>query len=153
MGLGRRINCAEAGRGGRGDEGQASPTLPAVIGVLGGRDPGKVLAVKKPTKSEFIRAQPAELMASEVVKKARAQGISLSTQLVYVTRSVARRKQLGAVNGSLGSAFSTSARGRGRASADVSAKRFLALVTDIGLSRAEKLLVKFKSDVASIDLR
>jgi len=109
--------------------------------------------VKKPTKSEFIRAQPPELQASEVVKKARAQGISLSTQLVYVTRSVARRKQLGAVNGALGSALSTSARGRGRASLDVSAKRFVALVTDIGLSRAEKLLVKFKSDVASIDLR
>jgi hypothetical protein len=39
-----------------------------------------------PTKSDFVRSLPSTLTAPEVVKKAKAAGIKLSTQLVYVVR-------------------------------------------------------------------
>jgi hypothetical protein len=109
-----------------------------------------VRAVKKPNKSEFIRAQPAELSASEVVKKASDAGLKLSPQLVYVIRSAARRKRTGQV---MASGRPTRAR-RGTAGHSDSSisMEFLALVTEIGLSNAEALLKRFKAEVASIDL-
>jgi hypothetical protein len=39
------------------------------------------------SKSDFIRRQPPNLSGPEVVKKARAAGIKLSSQLVYVVRT------------------------------------------------------------------
>jgi hypothetical protein len=39
------------------------------------------------SKSDFIRRQPANLSGPDVVKKARAAGIELSSQLVYVVRA------------------------------------------------------------------
>jgi hypothetical protein len=50
--------------------------------------------VKPPklSKSDFVRQQPSTLTAPEVVKKAKAAGIKLSTQLVYVVRGRASGK-------------------------------------------------------------
>ena len=41
---------------------------------------------KKLSKSDFVRQQPSALTAPEVVAKAKAAGIKLSAQLVYVVR-------------------------------------------------------------------
>ncbi len=41
---------------------------------------------KATNKSDFVRQQPSSLTAPEVVAKAKAAGIKLSTQLVYVVR-------------------------------------------------------------------
>lgn len=107
--------------------------------------------VKKPNKSEFIRAQPAELSASEVVKKALDAGVKLSPQLVYVIRSAARRKKTG--QSPMGSARGSSAtRYTSRRSDSSTSMEFLALVTEIGISNAEDLLKRFKSEVASINV-
>jgi hypothetical protein len=41
---------------------------------------------QKPSKSDFIRSQPASLSAADVVAKGKARGIKFSTQLVYNVR-------------------------------------------------------------------
>jgi hypothetical protein len=114
--------------------------------------------VKNHSKSDFIRAQPPELSAAEVVEKAKAEGINLSAQLVYVVRSVARRKsprrgpsgRIGAPPARPGRSSSGST-AEGRPSPALS-RQFCALVTDIGLLHAEELLDAFRTEVASIDL-
>ncbi len=115
--------------------------------------------MKNHSKSDFIRAQAPELSAAEVVEKAKAAGIDLSAQLVYVVRSVARRK--GPRRGASGRPSASSRPGRsslgpgstadGRPSPALS-RQFCALVTDIGLLHAEELLDAFRTEVASIDL-
>ena len=115
--------------------------------------------MKNHSKSDFIRAQAPELSAAEVVEKAKAAGIDLSAQLVYVVRSVARRK--GHRRGASGRPSASSRPGRsslgpgstadGRPSPALS-RQFCALVTDIGLLHAEELLDAFRTEVASIDL-
>jgi hypothetical protein len=47
---------------------------------------------KEPSKSEFVRSQPSELSASEVVAKAKEAGMSMTTALVYKVRSVKKSK-------------------------------------------------------------
>jgi hypothetical protein len=47
---------------------------------------------KTQTKSDFVRSLPNTMSAPEVVKKAKAAGIKLSTQLVYVVRGRATGK-------------------------------------------------------------
>jgi hypothetical protein len=53
------------------------------------------MAAKKnvPNKSEFIRSQPAELSAAQVVEKAKAEGLTIEPGLVYNVRG--RAKSLG----------------------------------------------------------
>jgi len=47
----------------------------------------------KPSKSEFIREQPLTMSAADVIAKGEAEGITLSTDLVYGVRSRARLKK------------------------------------------------------------
>ncbi len=47
----------------------------------------------KPSKSEFIREQPSAMSAADVIAKGQAEGITLSTDLVYGVRSRARLKK------------------------------------------------------------
>jgi len=49
---------------------------------------------KKPTlsKSDFVRSQPLTLSASEVLAKAKAAGLKLTSQLVYKVRGTAKAK-------------------------------------------------------------
>jgi len=42
------------------------------------------------SKSDFIRSQPATLSASEVLAKAKAAGLTLTSQLVYKVRGTAK---------------------------------------------------------------
>lgn len=52
----------------------------------------KKTSTKTPSKSDFIRAQPAALSAAEVVAKAKAEGIKLDRVLVYKVRIRAKAK-------------------------------------------------------------
>jgi hypothetical protein len=52
----------------------------------------KKTSTKTPSKSDFIRSQPAALSAAEVVAKAKAQGIKLDRVLVYKVRIRAKAK-------------------------------------------------------------
>jgi hypothetical protein len=47
----------------------------------------------KPSKSDFIREQPHTMSAADVIAKGEAEGITLSTDLVYGVRSRARLKK------------------------------------------------------------
>jgi hypothetical protein len=49
-------------------------------------------AKKTPSKSDFIRAQPANLSAAEVVAKAKGAGLKFSRQLVSAVRARAKAK-------------------------------------------------------------
>jgi hypothetical protein len=50
---------------------------------------------KKPTlsKSDFVRSQPLTLSATEVLAKAKAAGLKLTSQLVYKVRGTAKAKE------------------------------------------------------------
>jgi hypothetical protein len=52
--------------------------------------PKKKTAAKKPNKSAFIRNFPAGTPAAEIVQKAKAAGLKLSTAFVYAVRSKAK---------------------------------------------------------------
>jgi hypothetical protein len=65
---------------------------------------------KKPSKSDFVRSQPASMSATEVVAAAKAKGISLTSALVYNVRGPKGRK---------GSATETSAKKTSTASKKV----------------------------------
>ncbi len=49
----------------------------------------------EPNKSAFVRSQPIELSAAEVVAKAKEAGLSITTALVYKVRSVKKSKGSG----------------------------------------------------------
>jgi len=53
----------------------------------------KKTAAKQPSKSEFIRAQPRTMSASDVVSKGKAAGLKLDASLVYKVRARARGKK------------------------------------------------------------
>jgi hypothetical protein len=53
----------------------------------------KTNTTTKPSKSEFIREQPPAMSAADVIAKGQAEGITLSTDLVYGVRSRARLKK------------------------------------------------------------
>jgi len=52
--------------------------------------PKKKTAAKKPNKSAFIRNFPAGTSAAEIVQKAKAAGLKVSTAFVYAVRSKAK---------------------------------------------------------------
>jgi hypothetical protein len=54
--------------------------------------PAKKTATNAPSKSDFVRSQPATLSASEVVAKAKEAGLKLTSQLVYKVRSGGQAK-------------------------------------------------------------
>src|ERR1035441_5145207 len=55
----------------------------------------KKISKKPQSKSSFIRKQPASLSAAEVVAKAKAAGIKLTSQLVYKVRGDSKAKKKG----------------------------------------------------------
>jgi len=54
--------------------------------------PAKKTSTNAPSKSDFVRSQPATLSASEVVAKAKDAGLKLTSQLVYKVRSEGQAK-------------------------------------------------------------
>ena len=94
-------------------------------------------------KSAFVRSLPG-ITAGEVVKKAKAQGITLSDKYVYNIRAKAKAStgrrpgRPGRPKGSAGSAGSGSTE-----------QQLVDVALEIGLSRAEALLGKLRSAVRS----
>jgi hypothetical protein len=78
------------------------------------------------SKAAFVRSLPRSLSAKEVVAKAKAAGVKLSTAYVYVLRS---------------KAGTTKGKGRkARAGNGNTEEQFVTLALDVGLGRASELL-------------
>jgi len=92
---------------------------------------------KRVNKSSWIRDQPKALSAKELVMKAKAAGIELTTAYVYSVRSAAKRK--GAHGGVRGPARRSGSDGAGRLH-DVPRQQFLLLALRLGTDEAQRLL-------------
>jgi len=108
----------------------------------GGAKRGPKPATGKPSASEFVRAQPATMKASEVVAAGAKQGIKFSTNLVYAVRS----------SGSKPGAGRGGRRGPGRAAALTGGNEsvFRKLALDLGISRARQVLDGLESKLREL---
>jgi len=120
------------------------------------------------SKRTFVLSLPASLPAAEVIKRAKAEGMKLTTNYVYKIRS----RGAAAADAAQGA---QSARGRnghavfgklsrGRTAADIARSArstngssphdedFVALVLDVGLARAAALLEKVRARVQGLSL-
>jgi hypothetical protein len=86
-----------------------------------------------PSKASFVRSLPRSLTAKEVVKKAKAAGIKLSTAYVYVLRSKA------------GGGSKAKGRKPGRPKQGGIEQRFVDLALEVGIGRAAELLARVRS--------
>ena len=129
------------------------------------QSPGGAQAQAPSQKVAFILSKPG-LPAAEVAKLAAAEGMSISAQYIYVVRSGA--KKAAALNGAAAHAKPASTRAAARMSNtparalrrlaepadsdeqppgrsdDELEDKFLLLVTDVGLSRAERILARIR---------
>lgn len=100
-------------------------------------------------KSAWIRGQPTDLPAKEVLKKAKAEGIKLSLAQVYTARSTAK-KAPSASGGGRASAAPKRAPAtlptRSAASGDLR-RQFMGLALRLGTDEAQRLLDR----VAKVD--
>jgi len=94
------------------------------------------------TKRAFVESLPSSTPASEVVRLAKAKGIDLSVNYVYVIRS-SRSGGGGSKGGSTRAAAS-------HVSTSGAEGRFVDLVAEIGLGRAEALLSGFRASLRAI---
>ncbi|MET0390936.1 MAG: hypothetical protein ABW321_33490 [Polyangiales bacterium] len=113
------------------------------------------------SKRTFVLGLPASLPAAEVIKRAKAEGMKLTTNYVYKIRS------RGAAAADNGVSFGTRGVGpvsklaRGRTAAAIARsgngssshdEHFVALVLDVGLARAAALLEKVRARVQDLSL-
>ena len=102
------------------------------------------------SKRTFVLSLPSSMAASEVIERAKAQGMTLTTNYVYKIRS-----RGAAANGRMSSAPpaapAKALRGARRAGQSAPTngqeERFVALVLDVGLSRATVLLDQLRDRV------
>lgn len=110
------------------------------------------------SKRTFVLSLPASLPAAEVIKRARAEGMQLTTNYVYKIRSrgAAASEASLSLNGVKGGRA-----GRGRLLSDIARsangssqhdERFVALVLDVGLARAAALLERVRARVQDLSL-
>jgi hypothetical protein len=106
------------------------------------------------SKRTFVLSLPASMAASEVIDRAKVQGMTLTTNYVYKIRS--RGAAAGVRPPTNGTAVVATAKlGRGRRVAVSGVKgnqeeRFVALVLDVGLSRASALLDQLRDRVQGL---
>lgn len=95
---------------------------------------------KKQSKAAFVRSQPADLPAKEVMRRAKLAGLSLSEAYVYVIRSktAAARK----ARGRAGSGGSRQQQQQER--------QLLTAALELGMHRTEEVLSRFKAEVAQL---
>ncbi len=111
-------------------------------------------AAKKPSKTAFVRALPADMSAKDVVAKAKGAGLKISEAYVYTIRSSTRARKGGAPNNKAGGAkrgpgrppgSKNRASGGARVSVGSGGARsvetsFRKLVLDLGIRRSRELL-------------
>lgn len=96
------------------------------------------------TKVAFVKSLPPTMPASEVVAKAKAQGLSLSAAYVYVIRSKAGARKAKPVRRAPQRRRTTSTDGG-------SAERsFASLVLDLGFARAGELLEQLQDNARKV---
>jgi hypothetical protein len=128
--------------------------------VQGPRRGGRPISSKR----TFVLSLPASLPAAEVIKRAKSEGMKLTTNYVYKIRSRGAAAGDGAVGFTRGSALlgNISSKGaRGRAAAAIARsgngssshdEHFVALVLDVGLARAAALLERVRARVQDLSL-
>jgi len=118
------------------------------------------------SKRTFVLGLPASLPAAEVIKRAKAEGMKLTTNYVYKIRSrgAAAADAALASRGRNGSVSGAGKLSRGRTAADIARSArsgngssphdedFVALVLDVGLARAAALLEKVRARVQELSL-
>jgi hypothetical protein len=108
---------------------------------------------KAPSKTAFVLSLAKDMPASEVVAKAKAAGLELTDRYVYVIRSKAKGRA-GKPTGRRGRPPKSAGAKRGpkpgRAASGspvALGTQFLEMALDLGLARAEELLVSLRSKV------
>jgi hypothetical protein len=115
------------------------------------------------SKRTFVLGLPSSLPAAEVIKRARAEGMKLTTNYVYKIRSRGAAASDSAFAAGLrGNGLTKVARGRAVAAIARSAngsngrtahdEHFVALVLDVGLARASVLLEKVRARMQELSL-
>ncbi len=91
-------------------------------------------------KSEFIRSQPADMPAKQVVEAAKQAGLTLSENLVYATRAEAKKKTVakGPAPSSAGKRKPGRPRGSTSKPSDLDAQ-LRTIVAEMGLARARTI--------------
>jgi hypothetical protein len=114
------------------------------------------------SKRTFVLSLPASLSAAEVIKRARAAGMQLTTNYVYKIRSRGAAASEAAI--SVGVTGKGSRANRGRVLSDIARsarsgngssnhdEHFVALVLDVGLARAAALLERVRARVQDLSL-
>jgi hypothetical protein len=117
------------------------------------------------SKRTFVLSLPASMPAADVIKRARAEGMQLTTNYVYKIRSRGAAANDAAVTLNVaGNGHGNGKRGRinrGRVLSDIARsanganhhdERFVALVLDVGLARAAALLERVRARVQDLSL-
>jgi hypothetical protein len=94
---------------------------------------------KAMTKSDFVRSQPADMPAKEVVAKAKVAGLSISDNYVYTLRYEAKKKAGKTPGASKGSKKTASVKST-KVSSNGVEDLLRAAASEIGLSRAIMIL-------------
>jgi hypothetical protein len=111
------------------------------------------------SKRTFVLSLPASLPAAEVIKRARAEGMQLTTNYVYKIRSRGAAASETALT--IPSLKKGGRNGRGRVLSDIARsangssqhdEHFVALVLDVGLARAAALLERVRARVQDLSL-
>lgn len=95
-------------------------------------------AARRTNKSDFVRALPENMPATEVVARAKEAGLTLSAAYVHSIRTIARRGRP--------TRLTTDVIGRRVKIADL----LLALAAEVGLSRAIAVLEADRAKVAQL---
>lgn len=101
-------------------------------------------AAGKPSASDFVRSMPVTMKAKEIVTAAKARGIKLSANLVYMVRSVDKKKRGGGARRKPGPKPRSVAASTG----DLSSFKKMAL--DLGIATARRALDELERGLAEL---
>ena len=109
------------------------------------------------SKRTFVLGLPVDMPAAEVIKRAKAQGMKLTTNYVYKIRSrgaaaTHRADSTGRATAALKSKRGVASIARGSAANGARDEHFVALVLDVGLARAEALLERVRARVQQLSI-
>jgi hypothetical protein len=93
----------------------------------------------KQSKAAFVRSMPSDMPAKDVMRKASAQGLSVSEAYVYVIRSKSKAARKAARRQRAGSSGGQQQQER----------QLLGLALELGFGRTEQILSRAKNDLTS----